>query len=726
MARTPFDPRVVRPACPDHPGSKVRLDGYKHCRWSPAHRRPRYRCVLTPGTRGHSFTLPVAVRQPTAKHPDSGQSCPHCEHVFERHEGVKTGRHFVFGHQEIARLFLRVGEGMSLRDASRELRDSVFRVNRRDPAKPAFKRIRPGETSKQATLAINYLDAYAAGVVEALHPKTWPRVVILDSTTLMTSGYRPPSAAEIRGGTDPGDEKEAGNLKAGTILVAMDPTGPAVKACLIQVQGGKDVESWKAFFATLGGTPEWVIADLDQAIARAVRETWPRAILYHSRHHLEELMRKRAIEDGVPERVRLDVPIQPARPLPWTGGVVKRWGEHPLFEAMKTAQRGSDEWAAFKDAIAAHVPPDKLALRSWIATNELLIERQWRIARIHGRVPLSTGALEGKIGEWLAPLKRRAGRWQNARRLNLVLALITLRGRGEAREARYAKLVRTQFQARANHSHLPVENTLATETYRGKQRQMSWWRSWHDRNGASLPRLVFESDRRTKRRDADDHAARVRERLEAAYAEANDLRRQLGIPIPPSGRPKNPAPRPPASVKGCFLREFDDLLLEWDWDFNGDLDPMTLAAGTKERVAWRCLLNPAHVWETRVVDRTYRGSFCPFHMGNRVHPAESLAAYYPALAHEWHPTKNTLRPDEVSRASAREIAWVCEHGHEWAAAIYSRTLSGSGCPECAKVIGPAKSKAAKQRKRRDADARAEAKVATLIPLGALAAGDEPF
>jgi hypothetical protein len=35
-------------------------------------------------------------------------------------------------------------------------------------------------------------------------------------------------------------------------------------------------------------------------------------------------------------------------------------------------------------------------------------------------------------------LKRRAGRWQNARRLNLVLALITLRGHGEAHEARYA------------------------------------------------------------------------------------------------------------------------------------------------------------------------------------------------------------------------------------------------------------------------------------------------
>jgi hypothetical protein len=397
-----------------------------------------------------------------------------------------------------------------------------------------------------------------------------------------------------------------------------------------------------------------------------------------------------------------------------------------LFEALKVAQQGPDEWAAFEDAVATHVPPDRLGLRSWIATNEVLIERQWRIARIHGRVPLSTGALEGKIVEWLAPLKRRAGRWQNARRLNLVLGLITLRGRGEAHEARYAKLVRSQFEARTNHSHLPAENALPMETYRGKRRQMSWWRTWHDRKGASLPRLVFESDRRTQQRAADDHAARVRERLKAAYEEANDLRRQLGIPTPPTGRPKNPAARPTASVSGRFLREFDDLLLEWDWDFNGDLDPMSLAAGTGTRAAWRCLLNPDHVWETRVADRTYKNSSCPYHMGNRVHPAESLANYYPWLALQWHPTKNALRPDEVTRASGRRVVWVCEQGHEWPAVIYSRTLSNSGSPECAKVIGPAKSKAAKQQKRREAEERVEAQVASLIPPDELAAGDESF
>ncbi len=101
----------VRPVCPDHPGTRVQFDGFSPCRWSTAHRRPRYRCVWPIRTRGHVFRLPVPVRQPTAKHPDAGAACANCEHVFERHEGVRCGLGFVFGHQELARLFIHIGRG---------------------------------------------------------------------------------------------------------------------------------------------------------------------------------------------------------------------------------------------------------------------------------------------------------------------------------------------------------------------------------------------------------------------------------------------------------------------------------------------------------------------------------------------------------------------------------------------------------------------------------------
>ena len=672
MARTKTDPTVVRPRCPEHPANRVWLDGFRRCEWSDAHRRPRYRCVTPEGTKGHAFSLPEAVRQPTDRHPDSGRACPTCEHVYGRHEGVGTGRDCVFGHGEIARLLLRVGEGMSLRAASADLRGSVFRS-------------KGGVTSRQANLAVDYLDALAPAIVAALHPTSWPRVVVIDSRTLFTRGYR-----AVRGRDTDGvpDESWVGGLKAGTVLVALDGTARRPVPCLMRVAGAKDAESWRDFFATLTGAPEAVVADLDTAIARAVRETWPDAVLLPSRHHLAALMRERAIADGVPERVRLDAPVALRRPLPWTDEPTKRWGEHPLHAAMLPALRGPTEWAALLALVERHVPPDKLALRGWVATNEPLVRRAWTIGAQHRGLPLSTGALEGSIGEWLAPIARRAGRWQNARRFDLVLALMTLRARGEAREARYARIVRTSFAARGNHAHAPDEQPASDR-----------WRTWRDHGQPSLPRLVRDADRRWRRRAEDDRTTRARERLAQRYESEVDLRERLGLPIPPSGRSRRPHPRAD-SVRGHHLGDYPDLLAEWAWDVNGDLDPGRLAAGSHVVVAWRCLLEPAHVWEARVADRTSRGAACPFHMGIRVHPAESLAAYFPWLAREWHPTRNDLRPDQVSRASARVIAWRCEQGHEWSAAVYQRTLARTGCPECYRSEAAARSLAGKQRARR--------------------------
>lgn len=150
-------------------------------------------------------------------------------------------------------------------------------------------------------------------------------------------------------------------------------------------------------------------------------------------------------------------------------------------------------------------------------------------------------------------------------------------------------------------------------------------------------------------------------------------------------------------------------------DVNADLDPARLTAGSHERPAWRCLLDPAHVWETKVADRRYRASACPYHMGNRVHPAGSLAAYFPWLALEWHPTRNALRPDEVTRASAREVVWRCELGHEWSAPVYQRTLAGTGCPDCHRLTAAARTDAGRHRARRARDTAALAKAVALHP-----------
>lgn len=60
----------------------------------------------------------------------------------------------------------------------------------------------------------------------------------------------------------------------------------------------------------------------------------------------------------------------------------------------------------------------------------------------------------------------------------------------------------------------------------------------------------------------------------------------------------------------------------------------------------------------------------------------SLAEQRPALAAEWHPTKNgDLTPATVTHQSNRRVWWRCPQKHEWLAIVYNRTR-GNGCPIC--------------------------------------------
>lgn len=95
----------------------------------------------------------------------------------------------------------------------------------------------------------------------------------------------------------------------------------------------------------------------------------------------------------------------------------------------------------------------------------------------------------------------------------------------------------------------------------------------------------------------------------------------------------------------------------------------------------------------------------------------------PVARPEWHPTKNALRPDQVTRVSGREITWLCEKGHEWQAVVYARTLSKSGCPTCYRLETSERIKAGKQRARRIRDEQATVQLAAAIPADQPAAAN---
>ena len=58
-----------------------------------------------------------------------------------------------------------------------------------------------------------------------------------------------------------------------------------------------------------------------------------------------------------------------------------------------------------------------------------------------------------------------------------------------------------------------------------------------------------------------------------------------------------------------------------------------------------------------------------------------LATLEPLLVKQWS-KKNKIKPTEVSIGFHKKVIWRREKGHEWEAAVKSRTINKTGCPYC--------------------------------------------
>jgi hypothetical protein len=85
--------------CPEHAGSRVKLDGTYG---KPGHRRQRYKC--TP-RRGKSHVFTELLPREEAWHED----CEQCERHLERREGPKAPRNYHFVTRGIAEALVAVG-----------------------------------------------------------------------------------------------------------------------------------------------------------------------------------------------------------------------------------------------------------------------------------------------------------------------------------------------------------------------------------------------------------------------------------------------------------------------------------------------------------------------------------------------------------------------------------------------------------------------------------------
>jgi len=142
---------------------------------------------------------------------------------------------------------------------------------------------------------------------------------------------------------------------------------------------------------------------------------------------------------------------------------------------------------------------------------------------------------------------------------------------------------------------------------------------------------------------------------------------------------------------GFYASETHNLLLsnpelsaEWHPTKNEELKSFDVTPKSSKIVWWQC--TKGHEWEAKILNRA-NGNGCPYCAGQKVSSENSLKFIYPKIANEWHPTKNgELKPDQVTKASAKKVWWICSNGHEWNTSIKKRTISNTGCSKCRKNL----------------------------------------
>ena len=126
-----------------------------------------------------------------------------------------------------------------------------------------------------------------------------------------------------------------------------------------------------------------------------------------------------------------------------------------------------------------------------------------------------------------------------------------------------------------------------------------------------------------------------------------------------------------------------DLLLEWDYDKNGAVNPSFVSQHSNKKFWWICYKCKSS-YQMMVNNRTgYKKSGCPYCSNKLIEIGKNdLFSTDPELIDEWDYNKNDIDPTSIKRGSHKEIWWCCKNGHSWRTKVYVRTIMGCGCPKC--------------------------------------------
>lgn len=132
-----------------------------------------------------------------------------------------------------------------------------------------------------------------------------------------------------------------------------------------------------------------------------------------------------------------------------------------------------------------------------------------------------------------------------------------------------------------------------------------------------------------------------------------------------------------------FQARYPELAKFWDRSKNSVL-PNDVYAGTHKRYWFRCAAG--HSFQQQLFSHVRLKGSCPICAGRRILPGvNDLVTFAPAVAAEWHPTKNSKSPEQLSPGFNGKVWWLGKCGHEWEASPNRRVHSGQGCPVCANL-----------------------------------------
>ena len=126
------------------------------------------------------------------------------------------------------------------------------------------------------------------------------------------------------------------------------------------------------------------------------------------------------------------------------------------------------------------------------------------------------------------------------------------------------------------------------------------------------------------------------------------------------------------------------LIVAEEWDYERNLiDPSTIASHSNKTFWWKC--SKGHSYEAQCNNKVgNNGGNCPYCSGKKVSDLNRLTIINPDLAKQWHPTKNSIAPSDISFGSNIEVWWLCQICfYEWKAKINNR-YNGRGCPNCSR------------------------------------------